>query len=581
MPPALEHFNAVVIGSGFGGSVVAHTLAEKGKTVCVLERGKPYPPGSFPRAPHLAAANFWDPSAGLYGMCNVWFFRRYGALVSAGLGGGSLIYANVLLRKDEKWFVREDLAHGGAEYWPVTREQLEPHYDRVERMLNAQRFPFDQDPYAQTEKVRAFHVAAGRLVEKDPRRRLGLLPLAVTFGNAGRPPAPGEVIPEPADGRNLHGMDRRTCTLCGECVVGCNYGAKNTLDYNYLSAAKRNGAQIRTLCDARAFRPRPGGGFEVEYVTHDLQDVGRPRDTRAMPLTRVTCDRLVLAAGTFGSTYLLLRNLPHFPSINRAPVGTRFSGNGDLLAFALLCKRKGGGRVEPWWLDPTRGPTITSALREPDALDDGGAKAARGFYVEDAGFPNQVAWLIEGLNTPGWLERGLGLAKRVLSGMLGLDRDPDLGAELADLLGPAPTSTTSLPLLSMGRDVPSGRMRLDGPRLQLDDAIGDSQDYYDRVEAVAREIVRELGGDFLLNPQTRFLRRLVTVHPLGGCPMGRNPAEGVVDEFGQVFGYPELLIADGSILPGPVGPNPSLTIAAVAERAALHLLETWAATGGR
>jgi cholesterol oxidase len=573
MPRALEHFNAVVIGSGFGGSVVAHTLAEKGRTVCVLERGRPYPPGSFPRAPHSAAANFWDPSAGLYGMYNVWFFRRYGALVSSGLGGGSLIYANVLLRKDEKWFVREDLARGGSEYWPVTREQLDPHYARVERMLNPRRFPFDQQPYSQTEKVRAFHVAAGRLVERDPRRRLDLLPLAIAFANDGRAPTPGEVIPEPEGGRNLHGMDRRTCTLCGECVVGCNYGAKNTLDYNYLSAAKRNGAEIRTLCEVRSFRPRSGGGFEVEYVAHDLEYAGRPRDTKEMPRTLVTCDRLVLAAGAIGSTYLLLQNLHHLPSVNRAPVGTRFSGNGDLLAFALLCKRKRGGKVEPWWLDPTRGPTITSALREPDALDDGGPKVGRGFYVEDAGFPAQVAWLIEGLNTPGWLGRGLRLVRRILAGMLGLDRDPDLGAELADLLGPAPTSTTSLPLLAMGRDIPDGRMRLEGPRLQLDDAIGSSADYYHRVEAVAKEIVGELGGDFLLNPQTRFLRRLVTVHPLGGCPMGRNPTEGVVNEYGQVFGYPELLITDGSILPGPVGPNPSLTIAAIAERAALRLLE--------
>src|SRR5918998_2551776 len=183
------HFDAVVVGSGFGGSVMAYRLAEADLSVCVLERGKAYPPDSFPRAPHRMKKNFWDPSEGLYGMYNVWSFDELGSVVCSGLGGGSLIYANVLIRKDERWFVKEDVNDGGYEYWPVTREDLDPHYDRVEKMLGAQRYPMEHEPYASTPKTLAFLEAARRngLETFHPN-------LAVTFANEGRPPVPGEAI---------------------------------------------------------------------------------------------------------------------------------------------------------------------------------------------------------------------------------------------------------------------------------------------------------------------------------------------------------------------------------------------------
>ena len=148
-----EHFDAVIVGSGFGGSVMAYRLAEAGLRVCLLERGKAYPPFSFPRAPFKLRNNFWDPSEGLYGMYNVWSFKGSGALVSSGLGGGSLIYANIIIRKDEKWFIKEDLQHGGYEYWPVTRADLDPHYDRVDEMMNVQKYPLHIKPYDGTRKT--------------------------------------------------------------------------------------------------------------------------------------------------------------------------------------------------------------------------------------------------------------------------------------------------------------------------------------------------------------------------------------------------------------------------------------------
>ena len=569
-----EHFDAVVIGSGFGGSVMAHRLAEAGRSVCVLERGQEHPPGSFPRAPHLLKESFWDPSAGLYGMYNVWSFRRVGALVSSGLGGGSLIYANVLLRKDERWFVREDLASGGFEHWPLGRAELEPHYREVEGVLAPQLFPTAGAPYEQVEKVRAFRIAAERAAARTPGATVERTPLAVTLFNDPARPRPGEPIEELV--KNRYGVARRTCVLCGECVVGCNHGAKNTLDLTYLSRAERAGrpAVIRSRAEVRTIGPRRGGGYEVTYVVHDVERRrGAPFDTRTLEPVTVTCDRLVLAAGTFGSTYLLLRSAAAFAELARAHVGTRFSGNGDLLTFALMSSRRVDERVEPWRVDPTRGPTITHALRRPDALDTGASTGERGFYLEDAGFPAELAWLAEGLRPLGWLARGWRFARRFLRKVLGGDLDTDLAEELSDLLGPMSLTSRALPLLGMGRDVPDGVLSLDPARgrLQLDWSVRRSGAYFDGVTEVAGEIARELGGELVQNPIARLFDRAVTVHPLGGCPMGRSRHEGVVDSYGRVFGHPGFVIADGSVLPGPVGPNPALTIAAIADRAASAL----------
>ena len=247
-------------------------------------------------------------------MFNLWSFKGIGALVSSGLGGGSLIYANVLLRKDEKWFVQEDLANGGYEHWPVTRETLDPHYDAAEEMLNAQRYPFEHTPFDRSSKTAAFREAAGML-----GREWILPPLAVTFANKDEDPAVGVPIRE--EHPNLHGLPRYTCRLTGECDIGCNFGSKNTLDYNYLSAAKRHGAEIWTRREVRSFAPREGGGYVVRYVEHDVADEGRKLDTRnpgVRPVRELTCDRLVLSAGSIGSTYLLLKSSRAFPGLSPA-----------------------------------------------------------------------------------------------------------------------------------------------------------------------------------------------------------------------------------------------------------------------
>ena len=558
---AHEHFDAVVVGSGFGGSVTSYRLAEAGLDVCLLERGQAYPPGSFPRTPQKMKRNFWDPSEGLYGMFDLWSFDGIDALISSALGGGSIIYANVLLRKDADWFVHENPSTGETTTWPVTREDLDPHYDRVEDMLNAQRYPFDEPPYDQTPKTRELKRAAEQLGLDWHRPNL-----AVTFANEGEVPVPGEPIEEEHD--NLHGRTRTTCRLCGECDIGCNYGSKNTLDYNYLSAAERHGADIRTLCEVRSFEPRDDG-YAVGYVEHDLERAGTSFDTDALPVHTITTDRLILSAGTLGSTYLLLKNRDALPGLSPR-LGDRFCGNGDFLGFALDAERTDPetGETVPRVLDPNEGPVITSTVRVGDALD-GGSATGRGFYIQDAGYPAFLSWLYESADVFGTLRRLVRTVRQFIRARV--TGDTNLSAEIQSLIG-GERSATALPLLGMGRDRPTGTFRLEDGLLATDWRVDESKDYFVRLRKTMKAIAGALGADFLANP-TWLLNRVITVHPLGGCPMGRSPERGVVDEFGEVYNHPNLYVADGSVLPGPVGPNPALTIAAVADRIADHIIE--------
>ncbi|MEU1866256.1 GMC family oxidoreductase [Streptomyces gardneri] len=551
----MDVFDAVVVGSGFGGSVTAFRLAEADLRVCLLERGKPFPPGSFPRSPHETAENFWDPDYRRYGMYDLWSFSKLDALVSSGLGGGSLIYANVLIRKPESWFVHESF-DGGYEHWPVTRADLDPHYDRVETMLGAQRYPFDVKPYQDTPKTVAMKQAAERL-----NLPWELPPLAVSFGD---PAVPGVPIEGGED--NIHHSPRYTCRLVGECDLGCNFGSKNSLDFTYLSAAERLGADIRTRCEVFSFEP-VAQGFLVSYIKHVAAGDGDP----LAPPERhtVRAKRLILSAGTLGTTYLLLRNRSAFPAIGPA-LGTRFSGNGDFLGLVLkagLRRRERSGETDARLLRPSFGPVITSAMRLERTEND---EDARGAYIEDAGYPEFLNWLVEHNVLTMSTRVGRFLLRRGWSQLTGTARSR-VGRQVGDAMGKGLFTATSVPLLGMGRDVPNGRMFLRDGHLDLDWDLAASGPYFEQMNRTMRRVSHSVGGHYASNPLW-WLNRLITVHPLGGAPMGRHEREGVVDSFGRVYGYPGLTIADGSVMPGPVGPNPSLTIAALADRSADRII---------
>ncbi|MDV8149309.1 GMC family oxidoreductase [Arthrobacter sp. B10-11] len=548
-----ESVDAVVVGSGFGGSVASYRLAAGGQSVVLMERGRAYPPGSFARTPSEMGRNFWDPDKGLYGLFDAWTFRGLEGIVSSGLGGGSLIYANVLLRKDEKWFVQESpVPGGGYESWPFSRQDLEPYYEAAEAMLRP--VPY---PYQDTPKTLAMETAA---------RALGLSitrpPIAVTFSaSPGAAPARNQVLP-PGPYGSVHGEGtvRTTCTLSGECDIGCNTGAKNTLDHNYLSAAKAAGADIRTHHDVRGIRPLPAGGYEVRYVVHDPADAA-PGLLREQV---IHCRRLLLAAGTFGTTFLLLRNRASLPALSPA-LGSRFSGNGDLLGFVLDAKDPDGVTRT---LSGSNGPVITTAIRTPDSTDGGDG---RGYYIEDAGYPSFMNWLLETGQFRQVARRAGKVMVQLLKDRLFHAQRSNISADLAAALGDGRLSASSVPLLGMGRDIPDGVMTLQGGRLAINWTLATSAAYFGRMQDTMQAIAKELGGSFKQNPLW-WSKRVITVHPLGGAPAGRNSSEGVCDSYGEVFGYPGLHVVDGAAMPGPVGANPALTIAAFAERACHRIL---------
>jgi len=552
--PSEETFDTVVVGSGFGGAVTAFRLAEGGSgEVLVLERGRPYPPGSFARTPRELQTAWWDPSEGLHGLFELWRFSGLDMLCASGLGGGSLIYANVMLPKEEDTFVREDLAAGGRESWPLSRSDLERHYDNVWAMQSPQSYPADVEPYASTAKTRAVEEAAAALGLQAERPGL-----AVLFA----PSQDGEPVPgAPVPGEDLHRLPRSTCRLCGECDIGCNYGAKNTLDFTYLSAAQREGAQLRTCCEVRTIEPLERGrdGYRVGYRQHvDAREGHRIEllDPTEEPVRSVRAKRVVLAAGAVGSPRLLLANRAALPGLSRA-TGTRVSANGDAIALVRGARRP---------LDPSRGPVITASIKVPAERSTSG----RRFQIQDGGAPVLADWLWEALELPKLPWRMRHTIARQLRGALAGRRDTNLGAELAQVF--TDRSAALMPLLANGRDVPDGRYVLEDGRLDLDWDSAPSEEYYSGVESGFGDVCSALGGRQIGSPWKRF-NRSVTIHPLGGAPMADDARHGVVDPWGEVFGFPGLYVADGAAMPGPVGVNPSFTIAAFADRVTEGILD--------
>jgi cholesterol oxidase len=561
-------FDAVVIGSGFGGAVAADRLAEREiARVLVLERGLPYPPGSFRRTPWEMRDNVWAPGSARFGLFELLKFDHVTAVVSSGLGGGSLIYANVLLRKPPATF-GPDEANGWRE-WPIKYSDLEPGYDAVLARLNPVEMPYGA---YYVPKTPAFRTALG-----DASHEPEPAPIAVTFAHQpGDEPQPGLPLLD-ANGQidtdNLHDRPRRTCTLVGECDFGCNEGAKNTLDFNFLSEFLRFGGrrQIRTCCDVTDIARLPDGrGYEVHYRQHRVareQVVERARTqnhrTDLKLLDHSNAERraveakvVILAGGTFGSTRLLLASRGSLPRLS-GQLGRGFSSNGDLLKFARDCRRSGKWRN----LAPSRGPVITSYAE----VDEDGLQT----WLEDGGYPRglEMMWQLTEVPQDLWSMKDVALRwlRRRLVG--------NVGPEFIKAVGTAHASASMLPLLAMGRDVPGGRMELDGGLLTLDwNPDRESGRYFSFVERSTRDLAAKLGGKLADRGWRRYLLpgRGLTAHPLGGCRMGRTDSEGVVSDEGEVFGCPGLFVADGSVMPGPIGPNPSLTIGALSYKIAGH-----------
>jgi cholesterol oxidase len=504
-----SHYDAIVIGTGFGGSVAACRLAQAGLQVGVFERGHRYPPKPFPRSFESADEWSWQISRGLFDVRAV---SEITAVTAAGYGGGSLVYANVQMRPPQSAF---------EDGWPpgYSRDALASYYDLVAYML-------DVKPITMADglppKARLIKDVAS---ERGRDGQFFYPNLAINFG------------PRDVARPNRFGALQEGCCFCGECIIGCRTAAKNTLDHNYLKVAEDRGADINTDCEVMRIAPAQNG-YRVIVFDH----------TNRLQVPAEAA-RVFLCAGSINSTELLLRCRDEYQSLPKlsAKLGHCYSGNGDFISFAFDTDRV---------FEPCNGPTITTAT----VYDRARAAQPGWFVLEDGGYPPELSRLVQLLHPKGALLEELAKAPAV--GELRLALAAHAGTEVRG--DPQHTAV----FLLMGRDRANGVIKLKSPApgivVQWDAAS--SLPLYDIETGLSADFAASLKGHLELNPVWKILRIPVSVHNLGGCPMSSEPGLGVVDPFGEVFEYPGLYVLDGSILPAATGANPSQTIAAVAER---------------
>ncbi len=519
-------YDAIVVGSGFGGGIAACRLAEAGRRVVVLERGRRWGKDDFPEKPEQTPEAFWHPSLNPNGLFDLRLMKDLSVITAAGVGGGSLVYANVQLRAPAEVFT-----HG----WPraIDRAELDPYYTRTEEALMPMEVPGD------LPKMRAF-AAAGHKVGKDAER----LPLAVNFEGDREHP--------------FSGVHQSVCANLGRCDLGCPIHAKNTVDITYIARAERLGAEVRTHHEAHRLDP-PARGDRLWRVGY--RDLGGGEDGE------LTAPVVVLAAGCLGSSRLLLKNRGRLKDLSPA-LGSRFSGNGDALAAAFDPRASEVGDAHADY-----GPSMTSRLDYT---------AEHGFMLADGGLPSNFGGLLEIVRMidtlHGW-RRLLLRAQRLLA-TLGLS-DRSITHRHLRAQPPRRPIADSLVFLMLGREAAEGQMRLT-PLFKCFDirwSRKPSEGMFSAMREVSHEIAKQVDAEPFFALDTWPLSGYITVHPLGGAPMADDRQRGVVDDAGKVHGYEGLYVLDGSIVPAALGVNPSKTIAALAERGVEKMIASRA--GGR
>ena len=511
--------DVIVIGSGFGGAVTACRLAQSGAKVLVLERGREWTPETFPR--QLTDPWFFNPDRPetQHGWFDIRIFPNMTVLAGAGVGGGSLVYANISVE------AKRDTFNAG---WPpeITFDLLAPHYAEVGRMMEVKRVPNNQWP-ERTRLLRDGAVAAGW------QNRFRPLELAVRFDPAWTYGPGAHDHSRSKSEANIHGLQQGTCVHLGECDIGCPVKARNTLDFNYLAVARQNGARVLPLHVVREIRST-GGGYAVQAD----EIVGGKLEPKTF-----TSPSVIVAAGSLGSTELLLRSRQSGGLTElSAKLGAGWSSNGDFLTPAIHPFRE---------VNPTRGPTITGAI---DLLD--GEYMGQPIFVEDGGLPDIARVALDRAaaepNAHELVQRG--------------------GATLLPVLRGIDLVRNVMPWFAQARDAADGKLSLKNGRLFLDWDIAASEETVGAVASVHRKLAMLTGG-MALTPLTWTIGRdLITPHPLGGCNIAASAAQGVVDWRGEVFGHPKLYVADGAIVPKAIGLNPSRTIAALAEHIAATIV---------
>jgi cholesterol oxidase len=513
-------YDALVIGSGFGGSVAALRLSEKGYRVGVLEMGRRLTDEAIAKGNESVRDLFWLPRLGLRGYFTQRFFKHVSISAGIGVGGGSLTYAAVLLQPKEPFYGDPAWSGMGIDW----RAELRPFYETASRMLGVTTCPVwhTQDDYLQQ--------TAERMGAGDS---FGSVPLGIFFGE------PGTEVLDPFF--NGAGPVRRGCISCGNCLAGCAEGAKNSLDKNYLYLAEQLGAAILPRHKATLIRPLESG-YEVQSV--DPLDGDRKRE----PLRAA---KVVLAAGVLGTLELLFRSRAAGALPNLSPMlGRRVRTNSEALIGVLSRDQA---------IDLTRGPTIST-----DFYANAHTHITQNRLPRSYNFMQLYA---------GPLVDGEEPRKRVRDTLWQLARHPRRSTEAMRAGSSWHKRITLLTVMqnldnemafTWGRGFYSGYQ----PGLQSAVPSGQSAPTYIReANEAARAYAAAADGVPTNALPESALNMSVTAHVLGGCVIGEHPGQGVLDSRHEVFGYPGLYVTDASAIPANVGVNPSLTITAMADRA--------------
>ncbi|MFJ6296576.1 GMC oxidoreductase [Streptomyces griseoviridis] len=537
MPKDTYDYDVIVVGSGFGGSVTALRLTEKGYRVGVLEAGRRFTRESLPKNSWDLRNYLWAPKLGMYGIQRIHLLGNVMVLAGAGVGGGSLNYANTLYEPPKPFF--DDPQWRDITDWHA---ELTPYYDQARRMLGVRLNP------TMTPSDVHLKAAAQRMGVGDT---FHMAPVGVFFGDgqdAGGSPGvrPGERVPDPYFGGA--GPDRTACTECGECMTGCRHGAKNTLNENYLHLAEKAGAVVHPMTTVVSVTDDSRGGYAVATLPTDGRRRARGRT--------LTARRVVLAAGTYGTQTLLHRmkaggQLPYLS--NKLSELTRT--NSEALVGAQTDDRRYRRATGQAKVDFTRGVAITSSIH-PDADTHiepvrygkgsnsmGGLSILQVPYVE--GSSRVLAWLRESVRHPLLVLRSLSnrrWSERTIIGLVMQSLDNSL--------------TTYLKPDGVGKGLLTARQGHGAPNPKQIRAASEG------AAAIAAEINGFAGsnvGELMGTP--------LTAHFLGGCPIGASRESGVIDPYHRLYGHPGISVVDGSAVSANLGVNPSLTITAQAERA--------------
>lgn len=519
----IECYDAVVIGSGFGGSINSLRLAQAGKSTLVLERGKRYKPGDFPRDVANVNEIFWryPRTREAQGLYDVRFLSSLATIAASGVGGGSLIYSNVHIRPDPVVFE--------SDRWPrsISRQSLDKYYDIVAGTLGVSPLPEDSEVPVRSSFRKAAMAVHRTIFDPDQ---------AVSWK-------------QPSD------PARQACQLCAECELGCQFGAKNTLDFTYLAASERLGTRIQPGAWVSHIEPA-SMGYRVHFV-----------DLTTGEKEVVYGSRVVVSAGTLGTNEILLRSRDinkTLPRLSRR-LGCGYSANGDFLGTI----RNTAIDLHPW-----EAPAATSFLRYRDStpsfliaastFNQATMRVLASVAQSDLRSLRPLSWLLWPAMSFALLwSFKLGLVHHLSRLHLNSARDP----------------SRMMNLFATGIDNANGEIRLRNGRLDIVwDYARENAQLIQEITCAMREISEVYSGSFAPLLIWAIFKRIITAHPLGGCHLSDSAERGVVSPCGEVHFYPGLFVSDGAVIPTSLGFPPAMTISALSELIAQAVVDSYSSS---